>query len=204
MDPVPLQETIRKAVLAVNKDQTLPNLKTLDQLKTESLGDTRLRSILLGIFAAVALLLSAIGIYGVVSYGVEQRTREIGIRAALGASRWRLVRQLLIESLMLSILGTVCAILIGSWAVEILRNALPESLPRVTAIALNMRVLAAAAGLSLITGVLFGAVPAVQSMPRPAGRSRQDSRSPAERAPFRPRPRSALSSSRSSRRDSWR
>jgi putative ABC transport system permease protein len=91
------------------------------------------------------------------------RERDIGIRAALGASRWRLVRQLMIESLLLSISGTVCAIAIGWWAVEILRNAMPESLPRVTAIALNMRVLAVAAGLSLISGALFGAVPAVQS-----------------------------------------
>ena len=111
----------------------------------------------------IVLLIACANVANLLLARATAREREIGIRAALGASRWRLVRQLMIESLMLSILGTVCAILIGSWAVEILRNALPESLPRVTAIALNMRVLAAAAGLSLITGVLFGAVPALQS-----------------------------------------
>jgi putative ABC transport system permease protein len=109
----------------------------------------------------IVLLIACANVANLLLARARAREREIGIRAALGASRWRLVRQLIIESLLLSILGTVCAIVIGWWAVEILRNAMPESLPRVTA--LNMRVLAAAAGLSLMTGVLFGAVPALQS-----------------------------------------
>jgi putative ABC transport system permease protein len=111
----------------------------------------------------IVLLIACANVASLLLARATAREREIGIRAALGASRSRLVRQLMIESLLLSILGTVCAIVIGWWAVEILRNAMPESLPRVTGIALNMRVLAAAAGLSLMTGVLFGAVPALQS-----------------------------------------
>jgi len=110
MAPTLLQESIRKAVLTVNKDQTLPDMKTLEQIKTESLGDNRLRSVLLGIFGVVAVLLSAIGIYGVVSYGVEQRTREIGIRAALGATRGTILKMILRGGLTTVTLGLLIGI----------------------------------------------------------------------------------------------
>jgi putative ABC transport system permease protein len=110
MNPAALQQSIRQAVLAVNKDQTLPDLKTLDQIKVESLGDNRLRSILLTIFAVIALLLSAIGIYGVVSYGVEQRTREIGVRAALGADAMTILKMILRGGLTTVTLGLLIGI----------------------------------------------------------------------------------------------
>ena len=88
--------------------------------------------------------------------------REAGIRAALGASRWRLVRQRLAESLVLSLAGTAGAVVIAWWAVDLLRVAMPDGIPRVTTIAIDARVLAAAAALSLVTAILFGAVPALQ------------------------------------------
>src|SRR5439155_1636743 len=96
------------------------------------------------------LLLGAVGIVLLIASGnvanlllarATVREREVGIRAALGASRWRLIRQLMIESLVLSLTGTACAILIASWGVQVFRSSMPDGLPRVTGIALYMRVL---------------------------------------------------------------
>jgi putative ABC transport system permease protein len=111
-------------VFAVNKNQTLPDMKTLDEIKVESLGDHRLRTILLGIFASVALLLSAIGIYGVVSYGVVQRTREMGIRAALGARPGSILSLILRGSMTNVTLGLLIGIAIVFSLTQLLSSLL--------------------------------------------------------------------------------
>jgi putative ABC transport system permease protein len=124
----------------------------------------RIRSWMLMLLGAVGvvLLIACANIANLLLARGSARERELGIRAALGASRWRLVRQLMTESLVLSAAGTVSAIVIAWWAIQVLRTSMPDNVPRVTAIALDVRVFVAAVILALLTALLFGIVPALQ------------------------------------------
>jgi putative ABC transport system permease protein len=105
VDPLTLQIAITNAIRGVNKDQAITDIRSLEQIKSASMGGRRIPSVLLGVFGAVALILAGIGIYGVISYSVAQRTREIGIRAALGASEHSLLRLVLDRGVLLTGLG---------------------------------------------------------------------------------------------------
>jgi putative ABC transport system permease protein len=105
VDPLTLQAPISAAIRSVDKDQALADIRTVDQIRDQALGGRRLGTVLFGIFATVGLILAGIGIYGVISYSVAQRTREIGIRSALGASHRSLLRLVLDRALILTCLG---------------------------------------------------------------------------------------------------
>jgi putative ABC transport system permease protein len=111
---------------------------------------------------AIVLLIACANVANLLLARASAREREVGIRAAMGAGRWRLMRQLMVESVVLAALGTILAVVLAWWAVAVLKTAMPDGVPRVASIAVDLRVLAAAAGLSVVTGVLFGLVPALQ------------------------------------------
>jgi putative ABC transport system permease protein len=106
---------MRNEVWAVDRDLPVPDIKTMDQLLSGSVSRPRFNTLLLGIFAAVALVLSAVGIYGVMSYSVAQRTREIGIRMALGATHSDVLKLVLGQGMMLLLIGVGIG-LIAAWA----------------------------------------------------------------------------------------
>jgi putative ABC transport system permease protein len=111
INPASLEKAFRKAVYDTNKDQPLMEVKTLDQIKGETMAGDWLRSLLLGVFAGIALLLSAVGIYGVISYSVAERTGEIGIRGALGASRGNVLGLILGHGIKMTVMGLALGLL---------------------------------------------------------------------------------------------
>jgi len=107
--PAQIFDSIRQVSRQMSPDQVVYAAQTMDEIIAESLADRRFSMILLGAFAALAVLLSTVGIYGVISYIVSQRTREIGIRVALGASHTEVLRTVLLQGAQMTVLG----ILIG-------------------------------------------------------------------------------------------
>jgi predicted permease len=124
VNPETMQQAIRAQVHQVDPDQALADVKTLETIKSESVGSNRLRTTLLGVFAGIALLLAAIGIYGVISYSVAQRTYEMGVRSALGASRLDILRLVIGNGMLLAGSGLVIGLVGALGLTRLLRSLL--------------------------------------------------------------------------------
>jgi putative ABC transport system permease protein len=119
-----LDAAVGNAVKELDKDVYVPKLQPLEELLGRSLAQPRFNMILLGVFAAVAMVLAAIGIYGVIAYGVAQRTKEIGIRMALGAQRSDLLNLVLKQGLVLVAAGIAIGFVASLGATRLLRTLL--------------------------------------------------------------------------------
>jgi len=105
-EPMSVRQSIAAAVRSLDPDLPMADVKTMEQIVDESVASDRFNTVLFGSFAVVALLLAVVGIYGVMSFVVAQRTHEIGLRMALGADRGRVVGQVLREGMTTALAGT--------------------------------------------------------------------------------------------------
>jgi putative ABC transport system permease protein len=115
MDPESLTNTLRRTVSEIDKDVPVYRTRTLTDYMSQSVAQPRLNAMLVGLFALIALLLAAAGIFGVMSYSVTQRTQEIGIRLALGAQRYDVLRLIVLQGMRFVGIGLVLG-LIGVFA----------------------------------------------------------------------------------------
>jgi putative ABC transport system permease protein len=108
--PATLNAVLRERIRRIEPDMRVSPLRTMEQHLGRSVSNPRFRMSLLGVFAVVSLLLAAIGIYGVISYSVSRRTREVGIRLALGAGRWNVVKTVVEEGMKPVLIGLALGI----------------------------------------------------------------------------------------------
>ena len=123
-DPARLLGAVRTQVWAVDPDQPVPGLETVAAVVSDSVAAPRFRTLLVNTFAGLALLLAALGIYGVISYSVSRRTRDIGVRMALGAEPADIFRMVVGEGLALAVAGVAVGLGLAFFATRILASLL--------------------------------------------------------------------------------
>jgi len=175
-----IDEQLAKQYPADNKNRSTALIGLQQRIVGES------RNALLILFAAVSLvlLIACANFANLLLARGAERGREIVIRTALGAGRWRIVRQLLTESILIAILGGAIGVLFAWWGTNLLIALRPQNLPRLDEIGVDMRVFGFTLGVSLLTGLIFGLLPAwsasraaVNTGLKEGGRSASSSRS---------------------------
>jgi putative ABC transport system permease protein len=153
-DPAAMTRTIAAAVHSVDPQIALARIRTMEEVRYESLAEDRYTMVLFACFAAVALLLAAVGIYGLMAYAVSQRTQEIGLRLALGSGKHRVIWLVLKEASVLSAIGLA----IGFAGSALVGRAMSTTLYGVSA--MDLSVIISVAVILFFTAVLASYLPA--------------------------------------------
>lgn len=128
-DPRQIMSSVERAIHHVDPEQAVSGMQTMETVLDDSVSRPRFQALLLAVFAGLALVLSMVGVYGVISYSVGQRTREIGIRVALGADRARVLYMVLGEALLLGAIGLAIGLLSAFGLTRLLGALLFEITP---------------------------------------------------------------------------
>ncbi len=129
MNPLILSRSIELAIWKVNKNQAVANVETLEEIKSKAVAPARFRTVLLAIFAGIAVLLAAVGIYGVVSYSVSQRMYEMAIRVALGASPGDLLKLVIGKATLMVMVGLALGAVAALALTRVLASLLYDTSP---------------------------------------------------------------------------
>jgi putative ABC transport system permease protein len=133
-DPLLQITAVKQAVRELDPNQPVTDVATMDGMMAGLLRDRQFTLVLLSAFAAIATLLAAVGVYGVVAFGVRERRRDFGVRLALGAGRWRIARLVLVESGAIAVTGAVLGVAGALAATRLIGSVLFEVSPRDTSV----------------------------------------------------------------------
>jgi putative ABC transport system permease protein len=122
--PAVLSAAIRSEVLKLDKEQPISDIRTMEQVMADSVAQQRFSMLLLAVFAVVALTLAAVGLYGVMAYSVTQRTHELGIRMALGASSRDVLRLVMGHGLWLTMIGVAIGLVVAFFLTQLMASLL--------------------------------------------------------------------------------
>jgi putative ABC transport system permease protein len=153
-DPLHISVPVQRLIAELDPQLPVSDVLTMRQIIEESLGNASLSASLVGGFAAMSLILASVGLYGVLSYLTIQRTGEIGVRMALGAQRWEVLRLMLVDGLRPAFYGLVLGLAAGAGAVRLTQSMLFGTRP------LDPAIFAAVAATLLMTAGLACMVPA--------------------------------------------
>jgi putative ABC transport system permease protein len=146
LDPAGLTGALRKAAAEVDPEVPMDQVATMEQLVSGSVGESRFRSTAISLFALLALFVASIGLYGTMSYLVSQRTREFGIRMAVGATRGAVLRQVLRQGAKLAAIGVViglaAAALFGRLIASLLYQVKPLDAPTLAGVSILLAAVA--------------------------------------------------------------